>query len=160
MGTSTSGKQLAAKMLRAAGAIEVGSNAGVRAAALLITESVRRELGNAGVSNRLSGVGKSGAAIGVGFTMVGQAFGNPTALVKMRGPAQLVERDTKPHEIGVRTRSGKKGVRLPDGSVRRRIPRHPGTTGKHPFEKGVNNAKSQAGAAFQTGVQAALRKVF
>lgn len=154
MGRSSSPAQLAAKMRRAAGAIEQGSRAGVRAAAITVTEAVRRELASAGVGDRLSGVGRRGARISVGYDIKNAL--TPTALVRMRGPAHLVERDTRPHEIKPKRA---KAVRLADGRVRSVI-RHPGTRGKHPFEHGVRKSQHEAVAAFGAAVKSSFQKVF
>jgi hypothetical protein len=60
---------------------------------------------------------------------------NPTALVKVYGPFHLVDRRTKPHEIGPRKKgrrsSGKKAVAF--NSLVRSVVQHPGTKGKGIF---------------------------
>lgn len=95
-------------------------------------------------------VGKKGRKIGVAYRPLGVA----SYIVTATGPYQLVERDTKAHltprrrkgaEFG-RTKKGKKRVYrkgkkiyIPGIGVRM-YAHHPGTTGKHPFEKAVNGA--------------------
>lgn len=118
-------------------------------AALMVTTSVRRELASALPSGRLRNVGKRGAKVSVGYNVKGTR--NPTALVRMRGPAQLVERDTRPHAIAPRRRgaralrnAGARGERstnrralaIPGVGMRPSV-RHPGTRGKHPWARGV-----------------------
>lgn len=68
----------------------------------------------------------------VGFDVKG--FDNPSALVKIRGPFHLVDRDTKAHQIRRKTRRGRTGkaLRLADGQFRTVVD-HPGTKGKGIF---------------------------
>lgn len=90
----------------------------------------------AGPDQRLSGVGKRGARISVGYN-VRRDGDRSSALVIARGPWQLVEGDTKAHTIP-RQRFTKKGRRT--AATRRRVVRtpygprsvvnHPGTKGK------------------------------
>lgn len=107
-----------------------------------IVNPVRDEIRRVTRDNRLSGVGKSGARVGARYDVRGQ----DEALVRATGPLHLVERDTKAHEIQPKARrrkSGRTGVRLADGSVRRSV-RHPGTKGQRPFEKGIEKGRPKA----------------
>lgn len=80
---------------------------------------------------------------------------DPVAIVSIRGAAHLIEWDTAPHSTRKRSRAqakaGKLRKRLPAGASgpvlsgpaagRGALERtHPGTKGKHPFERGVNIA--------------------
>ncbi len=134
----TSLTQFAAKMATAPAQFDAAKKKMVTAAALAITTTVRGEIAAATKgSSRLSGVGRKGVKVGAGYDVKGTA--NPTAIVQARGPLQLIERNTKAHPIRPRRRGG----RLALGSESRgfgpvaSVADHPGTTGKHPFEKGV-----------------------
>lgn len=156
MGSSRSPAQLTNKLRRATVAMETAPVVGVRATAKVFVESVRSELANAGVRGRLSGVGRNGAAISVNAKVTPKGR-NSEAFISMRGPAQLIENDTAPHEI--RPKKGGRALKLADGNVRR-IAHHPGTKGKQPFAKGVQRGMPEATAAFNATVMAALRKAF
>lgn len=90
--------------------------------------------------------------VGVNFRM----FGTDSALVRYTGPAHLVNNPTKPHQIAPKRR---KAVRLRDGSLRSVI-EHPGTTGKHFYEKAKPVAAKAATAAYTSETRQQLRKVF
>ena len=159
--------------LEATGAREVG---------LAIVGAVSKNLG--GPRIKMSGVGKNGATVGVVLVPAGK-----DTVVKMTGPAQLIENDTKAHTIlgrnvgrlgkgkGSRSASAKRaakqelynalfggqgGGRLNLGGdqwVTGPIP-HPGTKGKHPFRKGVDAVAPVAPKIFDRGVQRGIRKAF
>lgn len=81
--------------------MDAAVKASVGQAALTMKKSVQAELRRAiGADLKMSNVGRraGGAKIGVTFN-VKDFKGDPTALLKMTGPAQLVERDTDPHPI-------------------------------------------------------------
>lgn len=105
---------------------------------------------------RLSGVGKKGGPIGVTYK-AGVFSGDPTALVKATGPFHLLERDTK---AGVRARKRRRGR----GKSRFIGPiagyYHPGTTGKHPFEKGVRAVEPVVAGILRRAQADSLRKTF
>lgn len=129
---------------------------GVMRAALLVTNAVAANMGGRSVVMR--GVGRNGAKVSVGFDLKGTT--NPTALVRMRGPAHLLERSTKPHQIGGKRRRGKGGrIKFPDGSVRNTV-QHPGTKGKFVWARGVDTAKPLVIATFHSAAQTSLFKTF
>lgn len=112
----------------AAMAREVADNRdAVGAAALAIKDTtlplVRAATGGDG---KLSGVGRNGAKVGVRYDVRGTV--NATALIRATGPAQLVERDVKPHFVfprkaraeGVRQRT-KSYMRLTAGGRQKRV---------------------------------------
>lgn len=106
----------------------------VLVAAQTVKTSVQSQMAAAGVQNgKLRGVGKRGAKIGVRYDTIGDK-----ALVRATGPFHLLERDTKAHTIpktrGARAR--KRVVVIPGVGVRA-YANHPGSKGKHPWEKGV-----------------------
>lgn len=76
--------------------------------------------------------------LGVNYKLVNEQ-GRPAALLRARGQAHLIERDTSPHVI---PRAAKRKGRKPrkrvvvGGEVYSKV-NHPGTKGKHPWEKGA-----------------------
>ena len=138
---------------------------GVRKSALLVTTAIRSEIRAATGDNRLSGVGARGARVGAQFDVKGTT--NPTAIITAKGPLHLVERDTSPHLIIPRGRRvGKRGRRLKGGQVLHMSgggfatsAEHPGTSGKHPFEKGYLKSRGDTGRVYDLEVQRAIRLV-
>lgn len=189
MGTSRSPAELASKLRSAGDAMPNAARAGVLGMVKTVKASVKGQLTAAGVGSRLSGVGTKGARIGVRDDGI-KGTVNPTAVVRMYGPAHLIENPTKAHSLGRRTgfvykrqlndsanarskfkrvktdqtfdRAGKgKYVKFPDGSVRLAASViHPGTKGKQPWAKGVNAAKPLLGRVFQVEVEKSLRRTF
>jgi hypothetical protein len=158
MGVSRTPLELAFKLATYEKLVGVANKDGVAKAALFVTTAIRTQTKQVVPSMRLSGVGRSGAKIGAGFDLIGVA--NPTALVRARGPFHLIERDTKPHTISPRARRrGGKAVRLADGSVRRSV-EHPGTRGKHPFEKAVRASMPLVPLVYGREQTKALARVF
>lgn len=112
-----------------------------------------KKLVQANSPDRLRGVGKNGRKLGVRYTIV---HGDDTsqALVFVTGPFQLIERNTSAHQIP-RVRGPRARVRYAviPGVGPRRSAQHPGTHGKHPFERSVAAAprlmlEAHAGALF------------
>lgn len=179
------------RMHRFAADIEGVTKRATDQSALALTLSVAGFLG--GRSIRLRGVGSSGAKVGVRYDIKGAA--NPTALVFMFGPAQLIERDTKAHEIIGRsvgklkkgstkgfTRIARAGARhgakqdlynaLFGGTGGGRMDlggsdgwrtgpfHHPGTSGKHPWKKGLEAARPVIPRIYDRELTAAGRRIF
>lgn len=151
MGTSRSPAELAMKLRKAGGAIDGAAKDGVFKASMLVKTSVLAELH--GVT-RLRGVGKRGAKISVGFRVGGVT--NPSSLVRMRGPAHLIEGDTKAHKI--EPKGKKRAILTPAGP--RASANHPGTRGKHPWEKGVKRALPNIPKVMMDEQVASLRRFF
>jgi hypothetical protein len=142
-------------------------------AALVLKTSVQANLISAiGPDYRMSGVGRrstasrGGAKVGVRYDLKGTR--NPTALLRMTGPAQLVERDTKPHTITARGRTvtvkgrrrrGASVMALGNGRFATSVS-HPGTKGKKPFERGVERAAPAAQRILRGAVGQSMREVF
>lgn len=154
----------------------------VAASARTYTTSIRSSIAAVAPSGRLRGVGKwnggnrPGARIGVttkfrGSAQVAKAF------VQATGPIQLIEKDTAAHDIPRTT--GSRSLRTPTGRLSKRrestgvalsgrkilniggVPvmgpvHHPGTKGKHPFERGVNAAER---AAFNASIVAIGKEI-
>lgn len=124
-------------------------------AALLVKTSVQRELGGTKV---LRGVGRRGARIGVRYDVKGGQ--QAAALVRMTGPAHLIERSTRPHTIEPRRRRrGGQALRLADGSFAASV-QHPGTRGKHPWEKGVERSLPLVRESIRRSTLSTLRGTF
>ena len=155
---------------------------GTREVGLAVVGAVSKNLGGPRIN--LSGVGKNGANVGVVMAPAGK-----DVVVKMTGPAQLIENDTKAHVIIGRNvgRLGKgKGSRSAENKRRAKQDlynalfggtgggrlhfggdewatgpiQHPGTKGKHPFAKGVETVRPVAPAIFDRGVNRGIRKAF
>lgn len=144
-------------------------------AALLVKNNVQ-----ALAPKRLSGVGKSGANIGVTFNV--KTFqGTPTALIRATGPFHLIERDTAPHTIPrtegsrrTRTSSGRLSVKreatgrstsgrkalLINGDWVTGPVKHPGTKGKHPFERGVRASEPALRGVMRRAQTTSLMQTF
>ena len=157
---------LAMSASRTADELRLAQAKGVKGSALLVTTSIRTEIAQvSGGDSRLSGASVKGARVGAKFDVKGSA--NPTAIIRATGPIQLIERDTKAHTIlprasqpGRRRRRGSKGKgkALAFGGGVYASAQHPGTRGKHLFEKGWKRAAPQAPAVFQAAVRDAVRR--
>lgn len=166
MGTSSSPAQLAAKLNRVASAYADLDRQLVREAAGLLRTSVE-----ATAPDHLRGVGRRGAKLSVATKYGGSA--EPQALVFARGPWQLIERDTSPHQIPRQRRSASfEGVFghavIPGGAeggvhgrrgVRTRV-QHPGTRGQHPWQRGADAARPAISRLFQLRCEGVLRAAF
>lgn len=178
--------QFTAKMRKATLEIQGAGKAGVTNVAKTLTHRARQNIAVAsGGDSRLSGVGKTGARVGAKYSVRGGD--SPTGLVTAIGPLQLIERDTQEHgELprsvgriqGRRTKearyaakqrlynalfgsggfSGATPLSTPYGP-RYRV-QHPGTRGKHPFERAVDATVPDAPRIFQRELEAALRRAF
>jgi hypothetical protein len=136
------------------------NKAGVRGVAKHVKASIHREIrGATGGNSRLSGA--RNARIGVKEI---DDLGGKVAQVQLvpTGPIMLIERDTPPHSIYPRRRralrfGGQFAASVTDNS-RTGGRRHPGTKGKHPWERGVNKSRHEAGAIYDRAVQQAIRE--
>lgn len=163
MGVSRSPAQLVAKLDRWAVEIEGANRAAVSAAALIVVKEIRTRTAVAtGGDMRLSGVGRKGAKVGVGYDVKGTK--NATALIRARGPFHLVERDVRRHDIApkrVKTgrNRGPKALTI-KGRFAASAKNAGGSKGRHPFEHGAKAAQPKAVMAFQREQDKALAKVF
>lgn len=142
-------------------------------AALALKRSVQANLVAAvGPELRMSGVGRrstasrGGAKVGVRYDIKGTR--NPTALLRMFGPAHLIERDTKAHTITARARTTtargrrRRGARVlvfRGGGFATSV-NHPGTKGKRVWERGIRTATPVAMAHLRGAVGRSLSEVF
>lgn len=83
---------------------------------------------------RLSGVGKRGAKLGVKYR-VSKSGDGAQSQINATGPFQLIERDTRAHSEPRKHRPRRYNA-IPGEGVFSHV-EHPGTKGKHPFERGV-----------------------
>ena len=136
-------------------ALKQAEKDGARKVAAGLTATARRTTAAAAPGGRLN-VGKRGARIGVRYDV----RGNGEAIVRATGPYQLIERDTSGHvEPKGRRRGRSKVLHIPGIGFRRTV-RHPGTKGKHPFERAVREYTPKAPKVFQREVAQAMRKTF
>lgn len=148
-------------------------------AALILKRSVEQERDRAvGSDGRMSGVGSRGAKLGVGFDVKGRRY--VTAILQARGPWQLIERDTDPRAIGAKYLGSRKAVQRRAGGGRgafagltrkpnrpralafagvlRATAQHPGTRGKKPWRRGIDQALEPAKRRLETQYRHALRR--
>lgn len=135
--------QFAMKMAKAADNVKKAPSKITQQAAITVKRSVTAQLAIAAPKRRLN-VGKRGAFVGVRYDLPT----SDTALVRMTGPAHILERPTKAHRIpqsdaGRKRGRAKRGTKKPlvmPGIGFRMYANHPGTRGKYPWRKGVTAA--------------------
>lgn len=163
MGVSRSVPELQAKLKRFSAAQQNVRRVGVRNATAVMAASIDAELVAATGDRRLSGVGKNGARLGIKTVI-----GNDKASLSATGPWQLVEGDTKKHDISPRGRRvGKRGRPLKGaqalkigGGFYASAKATGGSKGKEPWAKGTIAGRPLAAKAFDAAEAAALREVF
>jgi hypothetical protein len=128
----------AAKMHRTADAMRQAPRQITTQAATVVKRSVQTKLDMAAPSGRLN-VGKRGQKVGVRYDL----RSDTEAVVRMTGPAHLIERNTKAHRIPRERKTGraKKRYAVIPGVGVRAFANHPGTKGKHPWGRGVDAAR-------------------
>ncbi len=165
MGTSTSWAQLDHKLKALAQDAADMPKGQVGRSALLTKKSVQ-----AFMPARLRGVGRNGRKLTAKYNEHG-AGSEASALVFVIGPLQLIERDTKAHDIpkvrGSRARTRyavlPAAVARSSGKGSSRVfarVHSKGTKGKHPFEKGVNAAVPLIQREFDAAGALLLRRHF
>lgn len=153
---NTVSKTVARKVNAAAASIARGRKEAVAEAALVMKRSVEQQRDRATGDGRLSGVGRSGAKLGVRFDLKGSM--NPTALLRALGPWQLIERKTSAHKIRPRKRRGKRAIAF--GGIARAWAQHPGTRGKEPWAKGIDAGIKPALRVLRSAMVQAVTKGF
>ena len=118
--------------------------------------------------NRLSGVGKNGAKIGVRYTVGG--YQNPVGIIQYTGPAHLANSGTRPHKIEPRSRQTTAKGNRRRGSAKALSPAgnpwaaasadHPGTKGKKFFEKAEPIVVAQSKRIIEQEVRGHLARTF
>lgn len=133
---------------------------GVEKAALFTTRSIRDQIRSAtGGDMSMSHAGRRGGPrkLNAYYNVKGKV--NPTAIIRARGPLQLIERDTAPHEIRPRAKKrgqAKRALRF-DGRFAS-VVHHPGTRGKHPWQKGLNKARPRTKQIFAEEIHKAMKR--
>lgn len=154
MGTSRSPEALARKFGQLAAELDDLPKTVVGEASLDVKKAVLRR-----APARLSGVGKNGAKLGVRYN-VGTFDGQAKSLVYATGPFHLIERDTKKHRIPRERRSKKRRLLSIPGIGVRAWANHPGTRGKHPWAKGVDDAMPGVKELLDNETLQILRRIF
>lgn len=155
--------QFGARMQESRALIFEAQRVSVSKSAVLVKKSVQAQLRSAAPHGTIKGRGKRPGRIGVRFDLR-LAGSQPAAQVYATGPFQLIERDTKAHRepaqqaTGSRKRFRKRKVLNIPGIGYRAHAQHPGTKGKHPFQKGVDVAAPLVPRTFQTELDRQLRK--
>ncbi len=131
----------------------------VEGIAKTVTSAIRASIDRAAPGGRMRGVGKRGARVGARYDVTGPQ----TAFVKATGPLHLLERDTKEHVIPKERargrRQGRPVLKIGDRFVTGPIA-HPGTKGKHPFEKAVVATQPLTGPIAHKAVNAMLSRIY
>lgn len=154
--------RFAPKMAAAAVSMKAIAPKAVAAGSLVLTNTVRAEIGRTTRGGVLRGVGKSGAKVGVRFDVKGGGT-RVAGVVRATGPLHILERDMPAHVMpapGGKTKlyrlagagKGGKGIAVPAIS-------HPGSTGKHPFERGVKAGIVPAERAIAKVVTTSIARV-
>lgn len=167
MGASGSASELAGKLTAAGERIQGTTREGVREAAIAAKAIFEQQLIGAIGGRRMSGVGRSGARVGVRFTNPTSNV-NPTSIVRYTGPVHLVNTGTRPHWIAPRNnnsfgRSRGKGafaLYFPDGEVRGFPVFHPGSAGKNFFPRARDSASEVVPQVIARAERRALVSVF
>lgn len=150
--------QFGMKMHRAADGVKRAPREITTKGALTVVRAVRKQLAQDAPSGRLN-VGKRGQRVGVRYDL----HSDNEVIVRMTGPAHLLERNTKAHQIPRerKTKRAKKRYAVIPGVGVRAWANHPGTKGKHTFERGVDDAKPLvervAGSIYFDAVRKAIK---
>jgi hypothetical protein len=169
MGTSTSGKELANKLQKAARASGKANRQAVSAAALVYKEATLASAAtDTGGDLRMSHWGWSpvkgnyrAPRLGAYYDVKG--FENATALLRPKpiGLWVYLEGGAKPHPIKVRTRgrNRRKALALAGGGFAAAV-NHPGTRGKKTWSRGLKAGEQPALRAFKLAHQRSLLESF
>lgn len=140
---SSSVDDLANRLVRGGQEITRANRVGVEKACLAGKNVMLATMTAALGGNRLSGVGKKGAKVGVRYHVRG--YMNPVGIIQYTGPAHLANSGTRPHQILPRSRQTTAKGNRRRGSAKALSPAgnpwaaasadHPGTKGKKFFEK-------------------------
>jgi hypothetical protein len=133
--------------------LEAARRSGAQKGALGLTTTVRRNTQRVAPGGRVN-VGKRGARVGARFDRAPSG----DYLVKATGPYQLIERDTSAH-TQPRPRRKRKVLLIPGVGYRRSV-RHPGTKGRHPFEKAVREYGPQVPKVVAREIRDAMGRAF
>lgn len=139
---SSSVDDLANRLVRGGQEITRANRVGVEKACLAGKNVMLATMTAALGGNRLSGVGKKGAKVGVRYHVRG--YMNPVGIIQYTGPVHLANSGTRPHDIWARTyqrtdkgnaRKGAKALHPKGSQWFSPYAEHPGTKGKKFAEK-------------------------
>lgn len=178
MGSSSSFQQLAGKLEKAARGIETRSDEEIVGKdALRAKKLIAAQMAMAAPKGTMHVGSKRSARVGVRYDL---APGKKGAIVRATGPVHLLERDTPAHSIprlkGTRRTYSATGRKLKKASTVRKVVErpllvingrvrtgpvtHPGTKGKHPFQKGVRRFLPGVGEQLEKNVDRIMRGIF
>lgn len=164
---STNVDQLAARLQRAGSDITRANRVGVEKACLAGKGVMLSALTSAVGGLRLSGVGRSGARVGVRYDVKG--YQNPVGILRYVGPVHLVNNPTAAHEILPRARqrtakgNARRGAKAlaPKGAAwTRASAQHPGTRGKKFAERAEPVVLEQSERIIKAEVRSHLARTF
>lgn len=145
MGSTSSAAAFARKMQTAGQAVKSSETIGLAGASLAVKRAVAAVAGKDATSKLTR----------VNYQVV--AGQTPRSIIRMTNrKAHLLERDTRPHIESARRRQA---LNIPSVGPRASA-HHPGTKGKHYFEKGVAAALPIVGKEFDKALELELRKAF
>lgn len=143
------------KLLRTSQALKAAAPRAVNAGAAVVKASVDAEISAVTTGSYLRGVGRSGATVGTKI-LPARSTVRPVAGIVGTGPLWLIERDVKPHKMPAPGSRRKRPYRTPEGP--RRSISHPGSRGKHPFERGVTRSRAAAALAMRRVIDDTIRR--
>lgn len=108
-----------------------------------------------GAASGSKGTKRSRSKFAVRYQVRG--YENPVGIISMRGPAHLVNNDTRPHEIRPRR---VKALTIPYGTGLAAVVHHPGTKGKKFFEHAEPVIVKQSERIIESAVHSHLARVF
>lgn len=162
-----SADQLANRLVSGGREITRANRVGVEKACLAGKNVMLANMTAALGGNRLSGVGKKGARVGVRYDVVG--YQNPVGIIKYTGPVHLANSGTQPHEIeprsrqttakGNRRRGSAKALHFGSSAFFARV-HHPGTPGKKFTEKAEKVVLAQSKRIIEQEVRSHLARTF
>lgn len=155
-------REFVGKLVELNGAIDHVPRVGIEDGSLIVKRTIL-----ALTPARLRGVGRrggarAGAKLGVRYT-VSDLKDGAESRIKATGPFPLIERDVREHDIPRASARKPLVAVIPNASTRDGVfshVHHPGTRGKHPFERGSNLAIPGVRKALATANYAAVRRVF
>ena len=163
MGTSRNPAELAGKFGRLIGDLERGdlTREAVEAAAVEYKQAgllaYRRATGG---DLKLSGVGRSGARLGVRYSEP-TGTTNVATVVRVTGPAHLIDHATKPHRIPrERGRRARRRVVVIPGVGVRAYANHPGKPANPTFHPAMRLRRPRAMRAFVIRIDKGMRRRF
>jgi hypothetical protein len=187
VGVSRSPAELAGKLRGFTKAMVSGQADATKTAGFMVAGLVETELSRVVPSRRLRSGARAGRSTGRSLSVrvdtLRQQPDKPGVVVAARGPWQVIERDTRSGYAifpkattrdvgralvslagqGRSRRSGSKRSRalaFQGGGFAAYVLNHPGTKGRHPFEKGADRGRKLAPVLFSRELTRSLSRVF